>query len=296
MPHPLDLRAQRVVEAVDRAGLGAQHRIAELADLRERRRAPRGDLGVELRLLPPRARLRAAASAAGLVACSATLFSLVRGIRVVGLVGRYCGSTSTLTLTPRAAASGPTASTAAPTAAIAARRSVDLSTSWLRGSAPQPKQRRRPEHARPRRVDAIAQGACGGEAQRPARSPSRRPGSAIRTADSPAPCAARARRPGTPRSRGGTRTRSSARPARASARARGRPPAPRPARPASCVISANVRSSARKSGKRSVWSASSTTPSVTSAKSWPLATICVPTSTPAGAASNRASVRRERDP
>jgi len=32
-----------------------------------------------------------------------------------------------------------------------------------------------------------------------------------------------------------------------------RPPAsPRPARPASCVTSANVRSSARKSGKRSV--------------------------------------------
>ena len=41
-----------------------------------------------------------------------------------------------------------------------------------------------------------------------------------------------------------------------------------------------MRSSARKSGKRSVWSASSTTPSVTSGKSWPFATICVPTSTP----------------
>ena len=36
-------------------------------------------------------------------------------------------------------------------------------------------------------------------------------------------------------------------------------------------------------------SASSTTPSVTSGKSWPLATICVPTSTPAGASSKRRS-------
>ncbi len=48
---------------------------------------------------------------------------------------------------------------------------------------------------------------------------------------------------------------------RSSARARA-PRAPRPTRPASWAISANVRSSARKSGKRSVASASSTTPSV----------------------------------
>ena len=71
-----------------------------------------------------------------------------------------------------------------------------------------------------------------------------------------------------------------------------RPPrGPRPARPASWAISANVRSSARKSGKRRVESASSTTPSVTSGKSWPLATICVPSSSPAGAASKRESRR-----
>ena len=61
-----------------------------------------------------------------------------------------------------------------------------------------------------------------------------------------------------------------------------------------------MRSSARKSGKRSVASASRTTPSVTSGKSWPLATICVPTSTPRGARSNapqhlgRAARRRRR--
>ena len=49
---------------------------------------------------------------------------------------------------------------------------------------------------------------------------------------------------------------STARRARASARARARRAAPRPARPASWVTSAKVRSSARKSGKRSVASAS----------------------------------------
>ncbi len=68
-----------------------------------------------------------------------------------------------------------------------------------------------------------------------------------------------------------------------------RPSPPRPTRPASWAISANVRSSARKSGKRRVASASSTTPSVTSRKSWPLATIWVPISTPEGAASKRRS-------
>ena len=57
---------------------------------------------------------------------------------------------------------------------------------------------------------------------------------------------------------GGVR-RSRAPRARSSAPARARRP-PRPARPASWAISANVRSSARKSGKRSVASASSTTP------------------------------------
>ena len=67
-----------------------------------------------------------------------------------------------------------------------------------------------------------------------------------------------------------------------SGRARARPSGRGPARPASWAISANVRSSARKSGKRSVESASSTTPSVTSGKSWPLATICVPSSSPVG--------------
>ena len=63
-----------------------------------------------------------------------------------------------------------------------------------------------------------------------------------------------------------------------------RPPrSPRPLRPASWATSAKVRSSARKSGKRRVASASRTTLRTTSGKSWPLATIWVPTSTPASA-------------
>ncbi len=42
-----DLVAQLVVEAVDRARLGAQHGVAELADVLERRTAPRGRLGIQ---------------------------------------------------------------------------------------------------------------------------------------------------------------------------------------------------------------------------------------------------------
>ena len=64
----------------------------------------------------------------------------------------------------------------------------------------------------------------------------------------------------------------------------------RPGRPASWVSSANVRSSARKSGMASPVSASSTAASSTPGTSWPFATICVPTSTARSAARNRSSV------
>ena len=60
------------------------------------------------------------------------------------------------------------------------------------------------------------------------------------------------------------------------------PASPRPERPASWATIAKVRSSARKSGKRRVASASRITLSVTSGKSWPLATIWVPTRTALG--------------
>src|ERR1700742_387177 len=62
------------------------------------------------------------------------------------------------------------------------------------------------------------------------------------------------------------------------------PAAPRPLRPASWATIAKVRSSARKSGKRRVASASRIALSVTSGKSWPLATIWVPTRTDLAAA------------
>ncbi len=54
------------------------------------------------------------------------------------------------------------------------------------------------------------------------------------------------------RSRAARRTGSSARSGASVCTSTRPPPSPRPARPASCVISANVRSSARKSGNRSV--------------------------------------------
>ena len=65
------------------------------------------------------------------------------------------------------------------------------------------------------------------------------------------------------------------------------PASPRPLRPASWATIAKVRSSARKSGKRRVASASRIALSVTSGKSWPLATIWVPTRTPLGASPKR---------
>ena len=63
---------------------------------------------------------------------------------------------------------------------------------------------------------------------------------------------------------------------------------PRPARPATCVSNWNVRSAARKSATPSPMSADTTPTSVTCGKSWPLAIICVPTSTSISRAANRA--------
>ena len=69
------------------------------------------------------------------------------------------------------------------------------------------------------------------------------------------------------------------------------PASPRPLRPASWATIAKVRSSARKSGKRRVASASRIALSVTSGKSWPLATIWVPTRTPLSASPKRSRMR-----
>ena len=147
-----------------------------------------------------------------------------------------------------------------------------------RARAPAPR-RPRSARARPRRPPAPG----------PDRPPSRPPGSGARRADRRTPRAAAARPRGS-RSASCAAAWRRARASGSSACTITRPPrSPRPLRPASWATSANVRSSARKSGKRSVASASSTTPSVTSGKSWPLATICVPTSTPASAASNARS-------
>ncbi len=66
---------------------------------------------------------------------------------------------------------------------------------------------------------------------------------------------------------------------------------PRPARPTTCVSSWNVRSAARKSARPRPTSAETTPTSVTRGKSWPLAIICVPTST---SISPRAEPREQR--
>ena len=55
-----------------------------------------------------------------------------------------------------------------------------------------------------------------------------------------------------------------------------------------------MRSAARKSGRPRPTSASITPTSVTRGKSWPLAIICVPTSTSVSPASNAASTRCDR--
>ena len=203
----------------------------------------------------------------------------------------YCGSTSTEKATWRKTRSRAAPSTAAATAAIGGRPLGRLDHHLEALAAAQAEQRRGPEHVGARAPPRPRPPGRPPPA-RPARPrPGRRPGSGRRTAGSAAPRGGRARRPRSPACRAATPPRSPARPARWSGRARARRAARARRGPASWAISANVRSSARKSGKRRVESASSTTPSVTSGKSWPLATICVPSSSPRGAASNRASSR-----
>ena len=142
--------------------------------------------------------------------------------------------------------------------------------------------------ARPRRPRRLSP--C-----RPSATTPRRP-AACSPAGSRAPRAARARR------RRSARARPAA--ARAIGRASGssvctstRPGrSPRPLRPPTCTSMAKVRSSARKSGKCSVRSALTTPTSVTSGKWWPLAIICVPTSTlPPGAAKRSSTSRQARE-
>ena len=122
------------------------------------------------------------------------------------------------------------------------------------------------------------------------------------------PARARTRRCGRGGGRAGSRARGAARPPPSGirrrragrrsviARASGwnvwtstRPGASRPLRPASWVRSWKVRSSARKSGRPSPVSASTTAASATPSKWWPLATICVPTRTARSVAAKRAS-------
>ena len=70
--------------------------------------------------------------------------------------------------------------------------------------------------------------------------------------------------------------------------------ASRPARPAACISSANSRSAARKSLANSAASGLTAATSVTPRKSWPLAIICVPTSTSTSPACTAVQLRLQR--
>ena len=61
LAHALDLSAQRLVEAVDRERARAQHRVAELAHVAQRRVAARAGLGIELLDRPALQLLRSSA-------------------------------------------------------------------------------------------------------------------------------------------------------------------------------------------------------------------------------------------
>ena len=258
-----------VVEAIDRSGPALQDRVAESADERHRGRPAGGRLGIEPRLL--------------------RLVLDVRHLRLNDLLGHGLDVLSVRTAVGRLTmllridvhgernagvrAMAATSSTAARTASIAGARSGERTHELGAVAAAAPEQRRRAEHRHAGRGHALAHRLRRRQLRARAPPTSRPTAPGGRTAGSRRPRGAPARRPRSPSASCSAAWRS-ARAAGSSACTITRPPrSPRPLRPASWATSANVRSSARKSGKRSVASASSTTASVTSGKSCPLATI-----------------------
>ena len=209
----------------------------------------------------------------------------------------YCGSTSTLNATPRCARGGAGASTAAPIGGDGARAVVRLDDDLaaVRGraggtAAPGPSTLARPPAAPRRAAAALGRGrvrrrVLGGRAARC--------GSASRTAGSAAPRGARARRRGSPAaSWRAARDDRRARRARASGRAparrrrRGRAPGELGDEREGALLGAEVREAQRRVGVDDDARAS------TSGKSWPLATICVPTQDRRGR--RRSNAREDR--
>ena len=274
--HPLDLGAQLGAELGDRRGPALQHRVAELDDLGERGVAPLQQLA-----------RRAPALALVLARLARSRSSLIAQI----VCDRSSGSAA-LTAdrrrrrSRRRAARGRRRAARPPraTAATVASRSSALISSRRRwrlrtrniGAGPSS------SVSRGQRLGA-ARAAERRAAPRRAAAPPRRRGRSgpgARRAGSAARGGARAPRRGSRRSRGGRRGRCSARSGARVCTITSPPASPRPLRPASWATIAKVRSSARKSGKRRVASASRIALRVTSGKSWPLATIWVPTRTP----------------
>ena len=150
--HPLDLGRQARRRSARPAAPGSEHRVAELAHVQQRGVAARAGLGIELgRRWTPPARPRRRHPRASCVRrwCERTSPESL-GEALAG--ARYCGSTSTLKLTPaRAAARGralrPRRRPRRPRRARSGRLDHELAAL----AAAQAKQRRRAEHAAPRR-------------------------------------------------------------------------------------------------------------------------------------------------
>ena len=191
--HPVDLAAQLLVEALDRARRRLQDGVAELAHVRAARpraaRAARGRAAVAAR---PRLVL---------LELVVELLELLLGHEAPSLDGLLGVHVDAEGDRPDASRSRATASTAAAIAATAGSRSGALTTTW--------------ERSRPRRRNSAAgpstwapgssrrsRTARAAPAPRSPRAPSRRCARARRTAGSAARAGARARRPGTRRRRG----------------------------------------------------------------------------------------------
>ena len=232
---------------------------------------------------PPRG-ARATSGSSGRRLLGLLLGSSSSALELVGRVwssGVYCGSTSTLKRTPRVPRPAATAVDGRADGRAPRRpRSPALTTSWLRSRPAQAEQRRRAEHRAPRRAEALRAAPAAACALRPGR---------LGGADDPDQvrerrvaqrlAARRARRRGSRRASWLRRAARSPRASGASVCTSTRPPrgaAARAARRAgrrarTCAPRRGSRGSAASRRRRARRRAS------TSGKSWPLATICVPT-------------------
>ena len=186
LAHARDLVAQRVVDPLHRPRAGAQHRVAELAHVGERRRAAGRELRVELRLGFGLAGSRASGSSSAVGAAgSDTVLEFRRR--------RHASGRRSLRIDVDADAHaapgrhrGHARSTAAPTARHRGTALGGLDQELEAVAAAQAKQRRRPEHAARRQREIAGERRGERIGRRPPPRRSRRSGSGSRTAGSAA--------------------------------------------------------------------------------------------------------------